>query len=224
MLRGLILLALALFPCFAGRQAAAQEAIGAVSRIQGTANGTRGTAAQALGSNTSVFPNEILSTGDGTRLEITFKDNTRLTLSEKAKVTLDTYIFNPAAGLGTIKFEAAGAFAGKIRFAGPDRHDAGGAVDVGVKAVAQAAGEMQFRDRRNFSRPIQQRRVARPADHHTTKQVGFRPAEFVEPRRGEKNNAKNLPIGPEFYQRAAAVLHRAGVHQLSRRLAARPAH
>lgn len=110
MLRGLIIVALALFPCFTGRRAAAQEAIGAVSRIQGTASGTRGTATQALGSNTSVFRNEVLSTGDGTRLEITFKDNTRLTLSEKAKMTLDTYIFNPPAGLGTIKFEAAGAF------------------------------------------------------------------------------------------------------------------
>ena len=48
MLRGLIIVALALFPCFAGRRAAAQEAIGAVSRIQGTASGTRGTATQAL--------------------------------------------------------------------------------------------------------------------------------------------------------------------------------
>jgi hypothetical protein len=108
MLRALI--ALTLFSCFAGGQAAAQEAIGAVSRIQGGASGTRGGATQALGPNASVFPNEIVSTAEGTRLEITFRDNTRLTLSEKAKLTLDNYIFNRTAGLGTIKFEVAGAF------------------------------------------------------------------------------------------------------------------
>jgi hypothetical protein len=108
MLRALI--ALTLFSCFAGGQAAAQEAIGAISRIQGGASGTRGGATQALGPNASVFPNEIVSTAEGTRLEITFRDNTRLTLSEKAKLTLDNYIFNRTAGLGTIKFEVAGAF------------------------------------------------------------------------------------------------------------------
>lgn len=110
MLQGLTVVALTLFSCVAHGQAVAQEAIGAVSHIQGEASGTRGTATQALGPNTSVFPNEVVSTGEGTRLEITFKDNTRLTLSEKVKLTLDAYIFNRAAGLGTIKFDVAGAF------------------------------------------------------------------------------------------------------------------
>jgi hypothetical protein len=109
MLRRLIV-ALTLFSCFTGGQAMAQEAIGAVSRIQGEASGTRGGTTQALGPNASVFPNEVVSTGDGTRLELTFKDKTQLTLSEKTKLTLDTYVFNPAAGVGTIKFEAVGAF------------------------------------------------------------------------------------------------------------------
>jgi hypothetical protein len=105
----LIVSALTLF-CFAGGQAAAQEAIGAVSRIQGEASGTRGVATRALSPNASVFPNEVVSTGDGTRLELTFKDNTRLTLSEKTKLTLDTYVFDRAAGIGTINFEIVGAF------------------------------------------------------------------------------------------------------------------
>lgn len=110
MLRGLFVVTLMLWSCLADHQAAAQEAIGAVSRIQGDASGTRGTATQPLGANASVYPNEVVTTGDGARLEITFKDNTRLTLSEKAKLTLDTYIYNRAAGLGAIKFEVAGAF------------------------------------------------------------------------------------------------------------------
>jgi hypothetical protein len=110
MLRRLIVVALMLCSCLGVGQAAAQEAIGAVSRIQGDASGTRGTTTQPLGANASVYPNEVVSTGDGTRLEITFKDNTRLTLSEKVKLTLDTYIYNRTAGPGTIKFEVAGAF------------------------------------------------------------------------------------------------------------------
>jgi hypothetical protein len=109
MLRRLIV-AMIFFSCFAGGQAAAQEAIGAVSRIQGEASGTRGGTTQALGPNASVFSNEVVTTGDGTRLELTFKDKTRLTLSEKTKLTLDTYVFNPSAGIGTLKFEAVGAF------------------------------------------------------------------------------------------------------------------
>jgi hypothetical protein len=110
MLQGSLVVALMLVSSVTGGQAVAQEAIGAVSRIQGEASGTRGTATQALGPNTSVFADEIVSTGDATRLEITFKDNTRLTLSEKVKLTLDTYIFNRSAGVGTIKFDVAGAF------------------------------------------------------------------------------------------------------------------
>lgn len=110
MLGGLIGLVLTLCLCLGADQAAAEEAIGTVSRIQGDASGTRGTATQPLGANASVYPNEVVSTGDGTRLEITFKDKTRLSLGEKVKLTLDTYIYNRAAHLGTIKFEVAGAF------------------------------------------------------------------------------------------------------------------
>ncbi|MEJ2375154.1 MAG: FecR family protein [Pseudolabrys sp.] len=106
----LILIAVVLFSGFVGGQAGAQEAIGTVSRIQGGANGTLGGTTQALGLNASVYLNEVVSTGKAARLEVTFKDNTQLTLGEKAKLTLNTYVFNPAAGSGTIKFGVAGAF------------------------------------------------------------------------------------------------------------------
>ncbi len=101
---------IALLSALAGTQAAAQDAIGAVSRIQGEASATRGGTTRALGLNASVFLNEAVSTGDAARLEVRFAYNTRLTLGEKAKLTLDTYVFNPAAGRGTIKFAMVGAF------------------------------------------------------------------------------------------------------------------
>ncbi len=112
MLRRLIVIAVTLLSGFAGGQAAAQaqESIGAVSRIQGEASGTRGGATRAFGLNASVFLNEVVSTGEAARLEVTFTDNTRLTLGEKAELTLDKYVFNPAAGSGTIKFEVVAGF------------------------------------------------------------------------------------------------------------------
>jgi hypothetical protein len=106
----LIVMAVALLSGFASGPAEAQGAIGTVSRIQGEVSGTRGGTTGALGLNASIFPNEIVSTGEAARLEVTFADNTRLTLGEKAKLTLDRYVFNPAAGSGILKFGVAGAF------------------------------------------------------------------------------------------------------------------
>jgi hypothetical protein len=110
MLHRLIVIAVTLLSGFAGGQVAAQEAIGAVSRIQGDTSGTRGGATRALGLNASVFLNEVVSTGEAARLEVTFTDGTQVTLGEKAELTLDTFVFNPAAGSGTIKFGVVGAF------------------------------------------------------------------------------------------------------------------
>ncbi|MGA8824544.1 MAG: FecR family protein [Pseudolabrys sp.] len=109
MLHRLIIVAVTLLSSFAGHQVAAQEAIGTVSRIQGEASGARGGATRALGLNASVFLNETVSTGAAARLELTFKDNTRLTLGENAKLMLYRYVFNPTAGRGTIRFRVVGA-------------------------------------------------------------------------------------------------------------------
>lgn len=109
-LHKLIVIAVMLLAGFAGDQSGAQEAIGAVSRIQGEANGTYGGATEALQLKSRIFLNEVVSTGEAARLEVTFTDGTQLTLGEKAKLTLDTYVFNPTAGSGTIKFGVVGAF------------------------------------------------------------------------------------------------------------------
>ena len=110
MIHRLTVVAAMLLSGFAGDKAVAQEAIGSISRIQGEASGTRGTATRPLGLNAYVFLNEAVSTGEAARLEVTFADNTRLTLGENAKLTLDTYVFNAAAARGTIKFGVVGAF------------------------------------------------------------------------------------------------------------------
>jgi hypothetical protein len=114
MVQRLIIILAMLVCCFGSGQSAAQsarpQAIGAVSRIQGEASATRPGTTRALGLNSSVFPNEVVSTAEAARLEVTFTDQTRLTLGERARLTLDTYVFDPAAGSGTIEFGLVGAF------------------------------------------------------------------------------------------------------------------
>ena len=84
MLRRLTVIVLMVLSGLAGRQAAAQQVIGAVTRIQGEASATRNDATRALSLTASVFLNEVVSTGEGARLEVTFADKTRLTLGGSA--------------------------------------------------------------------------------------------------------------------------------------------
>jgi hypothetical protein len=109
MLYWLIVAAVVLFSGLASGQATAQEAIGAVTRIQGEASDTHSGSARALDLNAPVFLNDVVSTGEGARLEVTFTDDTRLTLGGNTKLTLDTYVFNPTAGRRTIRFGIIGA-------------------------------------------------------------------------------------------------------------------
>ena len=90
--------------------AAAQDAIGSVSRMQGEATGAKDGAAEALALGSSVFLNQEVSTGEAARLELTFTDGTQLTLGEKAKMVLDTFVYSPAQGTGTMKLAVVGAF------------------------------------------------------------------------------------------------------------------
>ncbi|HEY1747175.1 MAG TPA: FecR family protein [Xanthobacteraceae bacterium] len=177
----LIMIALLLaLPC---GEALAQEAIGTVSRVQGEASGILGGTTLPLTPNGSVFLNEVLSTGEAARLEVTFTDSTRLTLGENAKLTLGTYVFNPVASRRTIKFALVGAarfVSGKLSkwmlsrvslttpvanvgirgtdfFAGPIDNQALGVLLLeGSVSVSNAAGQ------RLLSRPGQGTNIAAP--------------------------------------------------------------
>jgi hypothetical protein len=181
MLRLLIAFAVLLALPRAG--AVAQEAIGTVNRLQGEASGLIGGTTLPLSPNASVFLNEVLSTGEAARLEVTLSDSTRLTLGEKAKLTLGTYVFNPAAGRRTIRFALVGAIrfvSGKLSklvssrvslttpvaiigirgtefFAGPIDDQALGVFLIeGAVSVSNAAGQ------RILSRPGQGTNIAAP--------------------------------------------------------------
>jgi hypothetical protein len=90
--------------------AGADESIGAVSRLQGTATWMSGSAPAPLSLGAPVFTNQEVSTGEASRLELTFDDGTMLTLGEKAEMVLDSFIYSPDEGTGTMTMAVKGAF------------------------------------------------------------------------------------------------------------------
>jgi hypothetical protein len=83
--------------------AAAAETVGKVSRVQNQAQ-VAGTPAVV---GTPVRMDDELRTGTGARLEITFRDETKLTLGENAKVAVDRYVYKPSQGTGQLTVKAA---------------------------------------------------------------------------------------------------------------------
>jgi hypothetical protein len=103
--------AIILVALFSTIGARAENTVGKVSRVQNTAQ--IGTANAVVGS--PVHMNDRLRTGPNGRLEVTFSDNSSLTLGENANVVIDRYVFNPDKSSAQVVLEAThGAF----RFAG----------------------------------------------------------------------------------------------------------
>lgn len=109
-MRTMIFAAAAALMALAIGPASAADPIGAVSRVQGTSTAVVDGAATPLDLGASVFLNQEVSTGEEARLELTFTDGTQLTLGEKAKMILDTFVYNPAEGTGKLKMAVTGAF------------------------------------------------------------------------------------------------------------------
>ncbi len=89
---------------------AADDQIGSVTRLQGEATWRSGFSPEPLFPGAPIFTNQKVSTGAGSRLELTFDDGTKLTLGENADMTLDTFVYDPDAGSGTLKAAVKGAF------------------------------------------------------------------------------------------------------------------
>jgi hypothetical protein len=89
----------------------AAESVGTVTKIENQAQiGTRNA---AVGS--PVFMNDRLRTGASARLQVTFRDDSVLTLGEKANVVVDRYVFSPDQSSANVVLNAT---QGALRFAG----------------------------------------------------------------------------------------------------------
>lgn len=88
----------------------AAAVVGAVSRIVGPCTGVSEGETRTLADKMPIHIDEAVSTGAGARLEITFEDGTKFTLGEKAKVTIDTFVYRPSGNGNKLRFSAAGPF------------------------------------------------------------------------------------------------------------------
>ena len=100
---------LCLLLLFSGSDAIAQV-VGSVTKVQKQAQ--VGSTPAEVG--TPVSMNAQIRTGPGARLQITFRDETVLTLGENATVVVDRYVYNPDTSTGALALNAS---TGALRFA-----------------------------------------------------------------------------------------------------------
>jgi len=90
--------------------AAQAQVIGSVTRVQKQAQVGSTTAVEG----TPVHMNDEIRTGIGARVEVTFRDETKLTLGENASLTVDNYVYNPGSSTGVMLLNST---KGALRFA-----------------------------------------------------------------------------------------------------------
>jgi hypothetical protein len=89
----------------------AEATVGTVSKVIGQAQ--VGSASAVVG--TSVHMNDRLRTGGKARLQVTFHDNSSLTLGENANVVVDRFVYDPNKSSANVVLTAT---RGALRFAG----------------------------------------------------------------------------------------------------------
>lgn len=91
-----VFLALFLVGMICALPARAQQAAGQVERQKGTASRNAAGATSDLAQGSKVFVGDELSTGPGARLLILFDDESKLTLGENARITIDQFVYAPS--------------------------------------------------------------------------------------------------------------------------------
>ncbi len=96
--------------CFLMTSFAAAEdlGVGTVTRLQNAAEIKTAGAAKKLALGALVQKNVTIETGNDTRLEITFKDGTKLMVGENARIKIDEYFYKPEKGIGKVIIDVLG--------------------------------------------------------------------------------------------------------------------
>ncbi len=87
----------------ASAASAAEPVIGSVTHAIGASTGVSEGVSRSLAGGALVHLNESVSTGEKSRVEITFEDETRLIVGSNSRVVLDEFVFRPA---GESRFHA----------------------------------------------------------------------------------------------------------------------
>ena len=107
------------------QHAAAGPEVGGVARVSGTATGEIDGATETLSGSSTIFLDEIVATAPAARLEIVFKDETQLTLGERAKLRIDRFVYD-GARVTRLTLAATGA----LRFVSSLQKASGAAISV----------------------------------------------------------------------------------------------
>ncbi|MCR9212888.1 MAG: FecR domain-containing protein [Proteobacteria bacterium] len=83
------------------------DAIGVVSKLQNSAFAVRGQQRATLQESGAIYKNDEIETGADARIEITFKDETKLTIGENSRLVIDEYLYDPDKDVGTLLLDAA---------------------------------------------------------------------------------------------------------------------
>jgi hypothetical protein len=87
------------------------EPVGRVNKVQNAAQVISASGPTSAVIGTEVRMKDELRTGPDARLQVTFRDNTVLTLGENARLIIDRYVYEPERGIGEATLNAAaGAF------------------------------------------------------------------------------------------------------------------
>lgn len=86
------LAAAAALPLLGARAAFAQTAAGEVAAVRGTASAERGQGTRPLGEHDAVFLDELLRTGEDSRLGVALTNGTRLNLGARSKLKIDRMV------------------------------------------------------------------------------------------------------------------------------------
>ncbi len=84
----------------AAAQDAAQDAIGAVTRVRGAALATQAGVSRPLAAGGAIFVADEITTGADTRLEMRLTDGTVVTLGDDTVIAVAAFAFDPASGRG----------------------------------------------------------------------------------------------------------------------------
>lgn len=123
---------------FAGKVHAQNASVGTVTGVQGAATVTQGAGvSRPLNIGDDIFNDDLLETGAGAKLLVTFSDATKLTLGPSAEVVVDEFVYNPNGGTNNAVLRVT---AGAMRLVAGAIETAGGPQAVTVTTPVATIG------------------------------------------------------------------------------------
>ena len=117
----------------------AATAVGKVSRLVGSAEGTTEGKTHALAADAPVHMDDLIATGEAARLEIGFDDGSTLRVGEKASIRIDRFVYQPEGSTNLLQLTVEGPFrfiSGKLtKIAGSEASVTTPSATIGIRGT-----------------------------------------------------------------------------------------